>query len=327
MAIADAAFKTSKVKRNLKLFISNSVEEVEVDGETIPGWCLRIEGKLETYGRHGRLASRKLSHYFHSLHVEFEQKENEPKELVEWINGPNATETDGWEIRRSGLPFNKKVIIVLRFSDMPTRFKLSEGLANVLSMQTGNKPEVILALWQYIKLHKLQESDEKKQILNDAALKSLFRCDKMAFSDLPNVIHQHLLPLDPVHIEYDLDLEHGGLIIQDVEVELEDPSKSRPAATPSIAAIQREIGLIDQRISECVSAMKTAQSAARVLQSFAKDPITCANTLISRQIADLEMVVGEDLSIVREDLNKASAFDGEDIDQAVTSFLQTMRIA
>lgn len=326
LQIADASFKTSKVKRNLKVFVSNTVEQIQLDsGETVPSWSLRVEGKLETYGRHGKLANRKLSHYFQSVHIEFEPTEGD-RQLVEWVNTPSAVESDGFEVRRQGIPANKKISIIMRLANVPKRYKLSDEMASVLAMPTGSKPEVVLALWQYIKLHKLQESDEKKNVINDKALVSLFKVEKMPFTDIPQVIQPHLLPLDPVEIEYDLDLEHGGsLVVHDVEVELDDPSKSKPPVAPSVAAVQREIGVIDQRISECVSALRTAKATIKVLDSYATDPITCVNALLARQTADFETVVG-DVSISREDLNKAAVFDGEDIDGAISVLLSSMRM-
>ncbi len=326
--IADASFKTSKVKRTLKLFVSNTVESVQLDsGEPLPGWALRIEGKLETYGRHGRLANRKLSHYFQSLHVEFNPNPDGTGEttLIEWINGPNVAESDGFEVKRTGTPSNKRVTIVLKLSNLPERFKLSTGLSTVLSMPTGSRPEIVLAVWQYIKLHKLQESDEKKTILNNGPLRELFGVEKMNFSDIPSMIQPHLLPLDPVVIEYDLNFEHGGgLLVTDFEVELDDPAKSRPPVTPSIASIQRELGIIDQRVSECIGAMKTSHYSFKVLEMFAEEPLGTVNALVARHTADVETIVG-DVSISREDLNRASVYDGEDIDQAISTLLASMR--
>lgn len=326
LQIADASFKTSKVKRTLKLFVSNTVEDIQQveGGEPVPSWALRIEGKLETYGRHGRLANRKLSHYFQSVCVEFEQNQND-KQFVEWRNSPSCPESDGFEVRRVGVPFSKHFTIVLTLSNQPERLKLSPDMAAVLQIQAGTRPEIVMAIWQYIKLHNLQESDEKKQVLNDKALANLFGCPKMTFSEIPNVIQPHLLPIDPITIEYDIDMEHGGLLVHDIEVDLEDPSKTRPPVSLSIAALQRELGLLDQRISECVMAMKTAQASTKILDSFCQDPVGCVNSLLARQTADYETVVDE-VPISREDLNKASVYEGEDIDQAIASLLQSMRL-
>lgn len=330
LQIADSSFKTSKVKRNLKIFVSNTTEDVQLDsGETVPSWILRVEGKLETYGRHGRLANRKLSHYFQSMHVEFEPAAGGEKELVEWSNGPGVLESDGFELRRQGIPGSRRVTIILRLANSPETFRLAPGLATVLAMETGSRPEVILALWQYIKLHKLQESDDKKQILNDRALTDLFGTERMTFSELPEVIQPHLLPLEPIVIEYDLVLDGSGgdLVVQDVEVELEDPNKARPPVSPAIASLQREIGMADQRMAECIGALRTAQATTKILESFAQDPIACAQQLVARQTADLEMVVGEgDLSVNREDLNRAAAFDGDDIDGAIASLLSSTHL-
>jgi len=328
LQIADASFKTSRVKRNLKLFISNGVEEVRLDsGEAALSWILRIEGKLETYGRHGRLANRKLSHYFTSVLVEFEQRAGEP-EVVEWNSTGKVGESDGFELRRQGLPASKQVRLVLRLANVPERYKLSPGLATVLALATASRPECVLALWQYIKLHKLQESDEKKQVLNDKALTSLFGVEKMSFSELPDVIQPHLLPLDPIEILYELDLEQTGssLLVQDVEVEVEDPNRTRPPPSATIAALQRELGMLEQRLAECVGALRTACSTVRVLEAFAGDPVGCAGQLVARQTADLETVVGQGVSIVREDLNRAATFDGDDTDAALSALLSSTHI-
>jgi SWI/SNF-related matrix-associated actin-dependent regulator of chromatin subfamily D len=306
------------------MFISNTMERVDAEGDVC--WALRIEGKLETYGRHGRLANRKLSHYFDAVLVEVQMREGEP-EVIEWRNSPTQPESDGFEVRRRGIPFSPAVKIILQLANQPERFKVAQPLAQTLGLEYGTRPEVILAVWQYIKLHKLQESEEKKNVLNDDAFKRAFGVEQMTFGEIPEVITPHLLPLDPIVIDYQLDLVHGGgLVVHDVEVELEDPSKSaRPAFTANGVALQREMGLVDQKMAECVSAIKTSMASTRILDAFAKDPVACTSQLLAKQSADYEVVVG-DVSISPEDLNRAALFDTDDTAQAVQIMLQSMKL-
>ena len=54
-------------------------------------------------------------------------------------------------------------------SEDPERFELSDELAEVVDMKEATRSEIIMGLWEYIKLMGLQEDEEKRN----------FRCDDL----------------------------------------------------------------------------------------------------------------------------------------------------
>jgi SWI/SNF-related matrix-associated actin-dependent regulator of chromatin subfamily D len=55
----------------------------------------------------------------------------------------------------------------------PQQFKLDPRLTQILGLTTATRPAIIQALWQYIKTHKLQSSQEKEFIQCDRNLKEV----------------------------------------------------------------------------------------------------------------------------------------------------------
>ena len=52
----------------------------------------------------------------------------------------------------------------------PAKYKLESRLARLLGIHTESRPNIINALWQYIKQHKLQDPNEREFINCDAFL-------------------------------------------------------------------------------------------------------------------------------------------------------------
>lgn len=246
---------------------SQSVTAMDVDSGTANGnggsWTLRIEGRLE--GGSNPSQSHQTSSKSGSRHAAHPQQQQQSKkqhqfstfikslivdvnnggEVVEWRKSANTlqAETDGFEIKRraeissaSG-ELSLPVRIALQMDWTPERFRLSPALAALIVAPGGSnsllmtKPAVVVALWQYIKIHKLQESDEKKIIKNDAALQALFNgVAKMSFGDIPVLVEPHLLPPEPIVIDYEITNSGSGsggsmmgpVFVHEVEVDVDD---------------------------------------------------------------------------------------------------------
>ena len=310
-------------------------------------WILRVEGRLETPAPTASNSSSnlpsasssrskmpvpgapntKFSHFLKSLLVEH------GSETVEWtrqgaLNTP-AVNCDGFEIKRpcqdpsslGDLEFK----IHLQFNFAPERFKLAPELAALLgnnSSQLVTKPAIVLALWQYIKLHKLQESDEKKIINNDAALQKLFKCAKMSFSDIPVLMEPFLLPPEPLVIPFrlrsDQDLSVSPVVLE-VEVEVDDPKQGPPRSLlpPSTA---RDLAFHESRIRELLDAMHASRNNCALLQAFAQDPLATAQRLLQATCRDYETILG-DVPVTLDELRRSEFYQSEAIEQAVSEFL------
>lgn len=94
-----------------------------------------------------------------------------------------STETDALEVKRLGSK-EIEVEIVLYLYSNPQRYKLQEKLANILGYKQASRATVLSALWEYIKLNRLQDKENRNIINNDANLRQIFECDKMAIDSL-----------------------------------------------------------------------------------------------------------------------------------------------
>lgn len=379
LQIADASFKITKAKRNLLVFISHQISDE--NGENISSssdpslfsssksWTVRIEGKLEGYGRK---INKKFTTFFKKIIVDI----NNGNDLIECnlsplaitdshqlqnqsqVEGQNSSspsflfkgmENESFEIKRKfpsddSNPINLKIFLYP--NHQTDRFKLSDPLALLLDTKIASRPQIIVSLWKYIKIHKLQESDEKKSIVNDESLKMLFGVDKMSFTDLPALIEPHLLPEEPFMINYSIPPftclesrknvnegvaassintnslinnenrnananetgknEQNSIVIENLEIELEDTTRAK-TANQTIISLTREIGALDQKMIEVSNALKHAKATIKVLEEFSKDPREWLLQALKRQAKDYQIILG-DASINIEDARQSEYY-------------------
>ena len=321
----------------------NSTESMPPAGPS--AWILRVEGRLEALPGTANASTapprskgatssaptqppRKFSHFLRSLLVE--QCDNAAS-CIEWTRqgslGTNSVNCDGFEIRR---PFpsasteqNLQFKIHLQFNFAPEKYRLAPQLSSLLSGLTlATKPAIILALWQYIKLHKLQENDEKKIINNDAALQSLFGCEKMSFSELPVLLEPFLLPPEPLCIPFTLQAGNElsvNPVVFEVEVDVDDPKQGPPRSLipPQLA---RDLAFHDGRIRELLEAMHVSKNNLTLLKAFAQDPLKTTQTLLNASARDYETLLG-DAPVSLDELRSAEFYTSEAVEQAVNEFL------
>ncbi len=63
------------------------------------------------------------------------------------------------------------------------------------------RTEVVKGLWAYIKANNLQNPEDKREILLDEKMKSLFHCDKITMFTLNKYVSSHIHPFTPVNLE------------------------------------------------------------------------------------------------------------------------------
>lgn len=123
--------------------------------------------------------SARFSHFFKSMTVEFDRTKmrNGADNPVEWkkpdrvpnsANPPAAADFDELTFKRHG-DENMNITIVLERDETPERFQLSPELSDIVDMTAATRAEVVMGLWEYIKLMGLQEDEEKRH----------FRCDEL----------------------------------------------------------------------------------------------------------------------------------------------------
>ena len=65
---------------------------------------------------------------------------------------------------------NVKCTVLLMLDYNPLKYKLDPRLARLLGIHTESRPQIINALWQYIKQHKLQDPNEREFVNCDKFL-------------------------------------------------------------------------------------------------------------------------------------------------------------
>lgn len=374
--IAASSFRSNKLRRSLKIYVSNSFSEAEggttgnssatasgfsslasignASSENLPGmivdssssavgnsgcWILRIEGKIDQTGLNpsGSSASaaqvsksqrpqapKKFSNYLKSLIVEFGE------ETVEWNKFSTTSPlcSDGFEIKRpvpsylsSTNNWEIPCKIHLQFDFLPERFRLAPALANLLNLTLATRPAIVVALWQYIKLHKLQESDEKKIINNDPALQDLFKVARMSFSDIPVLVEPYLLPPEPVTISYQIKNRQELNVLEQVfelEVDVDDPKSASRTFLPT--NLFRDLNFYEGRLKELIEALHASKINQKLLNSFSQNPIKTCQKLLKTCSKDFETLVG-DLPVTLDELRSADFYENEIVAEAVTEFL------
>ena len=157
------------------------------DSSNIPNWTFKIEGRLLPSKKQ---PDYKFSRFVKAITVEIE-RDNElypNSNLIHWVKPPNCPEMDGFEVKRRGdAQVNLKILLYL--DEQPERHKLSPGLQKLLGIHSECLSNVIVALWQYIKSHRLLDSEDRRVVICDEKLAAVILY-LIRFSTLRNLISQ-----------------------------------------------------------------------------------------------------------------------------------------
>ncbi|KAG0004398.1 SWI SNF, matrix associated, actin dependent regulator of chromatin, sub d, member 1 [Modicella reniformis] len=311
--------KTVKIKRTLRIFISNlshdqdvpesEDDEPQLDKGPTPSWTLKVEGRLvdevNASAYKNKQTSRKFSSFFRSVMIDLHRDSNlyPNGNFVEWHKSPNQVDVDGFEIKRHG-DENVKVSVILHVDNSPERFKLSPELADVLAIDVETRPGIMMALWQYIKFHQLQDPEDKRNINCDQKLASLFNQPKISFPALPELIGRFLSPPDPIVLEYTVRVDkpyHLSPYCYDLDVEVDDPLfktkisslLSSTALNSTTSSLPKQIHSQDEQIMQYIQSMHNSKTKRDFLLRFANDPADFLDRWVASQSRDLEVILGE----------------------------------
>jgi len=120
---------------------------------------------------------QKMSHFFKAMTVDFDKSKNnvpDPGWQVEWKKQPNANELDVFHFQRK-CDENINISINLTRDEQPERYRLSSVLASTLDMEEGDRAEVVMAIWEYIRCFNLQEDEDKRSVRCDEQLRQASR--------------------------------------------------------------------------------------------------------------------------------------------------------
>ncbi|KAJ1926684.1 SWI/SNF and RSC complex subunit Ssr3, partial [Tieghemiomyces parasiticus] len=143
-------------------------------------------------------------------------------QITEWRRTEAQPDMDGFEIKRCG-DVDVPLRIILTPRPLTNRFRLSVELARVLgfldatgsggsdaaggpakqaSAVTMTQLQVITHLWQYIRNHNLQSPVDPQRVVGDATLQKLLGAKEWSFPFVSHLLRPHLLPPEPIVIEY-----------------------------------------------------------------------------------------------------------------------------
>jgi upstream activation factor subunit UAF30 len=73
---------------------------------------------------------------------------------------------------------------------------LSPALAALLNETQLSRPQTVKGIWKYIKDHKLQDPNDRRQIQCDEPLRNVFKTDKIHMFTMNKVLNQNLYAID-----------------------------------------------------------------------------------------------------------------------------------
>lgn len=357
MDLQDTLARSIKKKKQLRVFVSNTCQDqpwqqpvtgleenaFDFDIGTIPSWNLRVEGRLVDDTPADAPDRPRFSTFFTSIVVEFENNDDidttaEPN-IVEWhepVPNPEAVqmgtastggdvEFDVFDIRRKG-DRNVKAKITLQLKEFPNKYKLSPQLADVLAIKEATKPGVVVAMWQYIKFHKLQDIDEKRLIKCDGPLRNLFGRDTISFPHIMELLNPHLGPREPIVIEYEVRVDREstlGEYAYDIEVEIDDPIRAQMEdLLKNWYSNQQQIMDLDDSIVIAVQSLNTLRLKRDFFSQLADNPVEFLQKWLASQSRDLKLI-SADRGFSEENVRHSSFYTEELLNQCVHLFLNT----
>lgn len=321
--LGDLSARMLKQRKNLRLFVSNTSanQAWQINPDTVadfqaPSWTLAIEGRVDG-------EDKPFSSYFTSISVEV------GGEVVEWHEPvgerPAADEDVTGNVTNKDVPFDVFRVtrpgsspvdarIVLQLKEYPDRARLSPPLAELLALEEATKSDIILALWQYIKFHDLQQTEEKRNIKCDEPLRQLFGRNTVTFPEIMELITPHLLPKEPLVIAYTIDtnVENTlGEAVYDVTLEFDDDINGEiDTLTKHWFDNQDDVFKLDEHIALVIQQLNNTRLKREFFKQFATNPTEFLSKWNSSQARDLKLLSG-DRGFNEEEVRK-SAFYSDD---------------
>jgi len=114
-------------------------------------------------------------------------------------------------------------------------------------------------------------------------------------------IIRHLLPLDPVVLDYTVRVDqefHNNPLstIYDIDVTVDDPLRttlSQLLSGPHYSTMLKEVTALDDKLVKLVQATSVSKAKHAFLTALADDPTTFVRNWLSSQKRDLELIAGE----------------------------------
>lgn len=268
-----------------------------------PSWTLRIIGRILEEGAEvdAQAAAKpnpsmpKFSSFFRRITVQLDPALYPESHTIVWDGTRAASHVEGFEIKRKG---DKEFTATIRFelNYSPEKYKLSNSLTDLLRIEVDTKPRIIAALWQYIKVKKLQEPTDPSTINCDPPLQRLFGEERIKFSTVSQKLGQHLFPPPPIHLGHQIKVSGNspaGNACYDVAVDVPIPFNKEMSTFLANLEKHKDIDMYDENICNAIKKIHEHRRRRAFFLGFSQSPVDFINTLIASQSRDLKVVAGE----------------------------------
>jgi chromatin remodeling complex protein RSC6 len=210
-------------------------------------------------------------------------------------------DVDGLEVSRTGSSAHT-VKIKLLPAQTPERFTISPELDAAIGQYLGpakayTKQDIVLAMWEYIKLRNLIKVDDCRVVACDDRMIQVLNCVSLPFTSIIVALKQHLTPVNVIDLEYTLSLSaecDSELLDEhffDVSVAAtSDLDKTRARALKECDELQqdqkKELELLQAQEADILERLHTCTRKKEWMTQFAQDPCSFMADVKKSQLAD-----------------------------------------
>lgn len=331
---------TSVLRLNIYNTHSNQEAIYHIDssfGATLndsPSWTLRMEGRVienmgggTNYNTPGIRTSinRKFSSFFSKIFIQLDKELYPENDIIEWHKAAQPYDCNGFEVKRPG---NQETTakIILHLDHQPPQYKLSSDLARILGMsgRAETRARILMQVWQYIKVNKLQDPEDRKTIINNPVLKEIFGCDRMQFSQIPQLLTEHLSPPEPYEIDFKIKLSGSAQQSErvfDIQVQIDDPAIINTTSA-TLDSSSKEIEQLDEQISRYIQQINKLKRKRDFILQFAKAPVEFINSYCDSQLRDYKITTSESKTLDEEERH-SNYFYQPFVTEAVEQYIQS----
>eukprot|EP00250_Pteridium_aquilinum_P010738 c19600_g1_i1 orf=400-1836(+) len=305
--IQEAIKNPPRVQRNLRIYVFNTFanqnQNTNSNQAEPPSWTLRIIGRILEDGIDPdvQAASKpnpsapKFSSFFRRITVQLDPNLYPENHQIVWDGARASAHVEGFEIKRKGdKEFTATIRLEMNYS--PEKYKLSHALTDLLRIEVDTRPRIIAALWQYIKVKKLQDAADPSMIICDQPLQRIFGEERFKIASVSQKLSQHLQPPQPIHLEHRIKVSGhspAGNACYDVAVDVPIPLQKEMSAFLTNLERHKDIDMYDETIRTAIKKIHDHRRRRAFFLGFSQSPVDFINTLIASQSRDLKVVAGE----------------------------------
>lgn len=156
---------------------------------------------------------------------------------------------------------------------------------------------ILTGVWNYIKMNKLQDDQDKNRVVCDEKLKEIFCCDSMSFANVLQQIKQQLLLPEPIVFDHEVCRTRMGQAFEErfmMDVTLSKPQQTEVEALLSEKPLP-DVQKYDSQIQKALEGIEAHKKKRDFMLGFSSDPVNFIHKLISSQTRDLLLMNSQEL--------------------------------